>query len=59
MFNKVILIGRLGKNAEVKTAQNKKDSQLGHVGFAFAHATVSGIQEIDTGKRPWQMQMDL
>ena len=25
MFNKVILIGRLGKNAEVKTAQNKKD----------------------------------
>jgi len=23
MFNKVILIGRLGKNAEVKTAQNK------------------------------------
>jgi len=25
MFNKVILIGRLGKNAEAKTAQNKKD----------------------------------
>ncbi|MGA3133653.1 MAG: single-stranded DNA-binding protein [Terracidiphilus sp.] len=25
MFNKVILIGRLGKNAEGKTAQNKKD----------------------------------
>jgi single-strand DNA-binding protein len=25
MFNKVILIGRLGKNAEVRTAQNKKD----------------------------------
>jgi single-strand DNA-binding protein len=25
MFNKVILIGRLGKNAETKTAQNKKD----------------------------------
>ena len=25
MFNKVILIGRLGKNAEVKTAQNNKD----------------------------------
>ena len=25
MFNKVILIGRLGKNAEVKTAQNKKE----------------------------------
>jgi single-strand DNA-binding protein len=25
MFNKVILIGRLGKNAEVKTAQSKKD----------------------------------
>ena len=25
MFNKVILVGRLGKNAEVKTAQNKKD----------------------------------
>ena len=24
MFNKVILIGRLGKNAEVKAAQNKK-----------------------------------
>jgi single-strand DNA-binding protein len=24
-FNKVILIGRLGKNAEVKTAQNNKD----------------------------------
>jgi single-strand DNA-binding protein len=25
MFNKVILIGRLGKNAEAKTAQNKKE----------------------------------
>jgi single-strand DNA-binding protein len=25
MFNKVILIGRLGKNAEAKTTQNKKD----------------------------------
>ena len=25
MFNKVILIGRLGKNAEVKTAQNNKE----------------------------------
>ena len=25
MFNKVILIGRLGKNAEGKTAQNKKE----------------------------------
>ena len=25
MFNKVILIGRLGKNAEVKVAQNKKE----------------------------------
>lgn len=25
MFNKVILIGRLGKNAEAKTAQNQKD----------------------------------
>ena len=25
MFNKVILIGRIGKNAEVKTAQNKKE----------------------------------
>jgi single-strand DNA-binding protein len=25
MFNTVILIGRLGKNAEVKTAQNKKE----------------------------------
>ncbi len=25
MFNKIILIGRLGKNAEVKTAQNKKE----------------------------------
>ena len=25
IFNKVILIGRLGKNAEVKSAQNKKD----------------------------------
>ena len=25
MFNRVILIGRLGKNAEVKTAQNKKE----------------------------------
>ncbi len=25
MFNKVTLIGRLGKNAEVRTAQNKKD----------------------------------
>jgi single-strand DNA-binding protein len=25
MFNKVILIGRLGKDAEVKTAQNKKE----------------------------------
>ena len=25
MFNKVILIGRLGKNAEVKIAQNKKE----------------------------------
>jgi single-strand DNA-binding protein len=25
MFNKVILIGRLGKNAEVKTAQNKNE----------------------------------
>ena len=25
MFNKVIFIGRLGKNAEVKTAQNNKE----------------------------------
>ena len=25
MFNKVTLIGRLGKNAEVRTAQNQKD----------------------------------
>lgn len=25
MFNKVILIGRLGQNAEAKTAQNNKD----------------------------------
>ncbi len=25
MFNKVILIGRLGKNAEAKVAQNKKE----------------------------------
>jgi single-strand DNA-binding protein len=25
MFNKVILIGRLGRNAEARTAQNKKD----------------------------------
>ena len=25
MFNKVILIGRLGKNAEAKTTQNNKD----------------------------------
>lgn len=25
MFNKIVLIGRLGKSAEVKTAQNKKD----------------------------------
>ena len=25
MFNKVILIGRLGKNAEVKNAQNRKE----------------------------------
>ena len=25
MFNRVILIGRLGKNAEVRTAQNKTD----------------------------------
>ncbi len=25
MFNKVILIGRLGKNAEVKTTENKKE----------------------------------
>jgi single-strand DNA-binding protein len=25
MFNKVILIGRLGKNAEAKIAQNKRD----------------------------------
>jgi hypothetical protein len=25
MFNKVILIGRLGKSAEAKTAHNKKD----------------------------------
>jgi single stranded DNA-binding protein len=32
MFNKVILIGRLGKNAEVKTAQNKKD----YVTFSIA-----------------------
>jgi single-stranded DNA-binding protein len=25
MFNKVILIGRLGQNAEAKTAQNNKE----------------------------------
>jgi len=25
MFNKVILIGRLGQNAEAKTAQNKRE----------------------------------
>jgi len=48
MFNKVILIGRLGKNAEVKTTQNKvcfrqacvvEESGLFLCGFA---ATTSG-----------------
>jgi single-strand DNA-binding protein len=32
MFNKTILIGRLGKNAEAKTAQNKKE----YVTFSLA-----------------------
>jgi single-strand DNA-binding protein len=35
MFNKVIFIGRLGKNAEVKTAQNNKE----YVVFSLATAT--------------------
>ena len=25
MFNKIILIGRLGQNAEIRTAQNNRD----------------------------------
>jgi hypothetical protein len=32
MFNKVILIGRLGQNAEAKTAQNNKE----YVGAGYA-----------------------
>src|ERR1700734_1842450 len=32
MFNKEIFIGRLGKNAEIKTAQNNKE----YVGFSLA-----------------------
>ena len=43
MFNKVILIGRLGKNAEVKTAQNKKD-------YAVLSIATSGSWKGDLGE---------
>ncbi len=31
MFNKITLIGRLGQNAELKTAQNNRDYAILHL----------------------------
>ena len=46
MFNKVILIGRLGKNAEVKTAQNKKDYAV--LSIATSESWKSDLGEYET-----------
>ncbi len=46
MFNKVILIGRLGKNAEAKTAQNKKEFVV--LNIATGESWKSALGEYET-----------
>ena len=51
MFNKVILIGRLGKNAEVKTAQNKKDYAVLSIATLGNHPKAAIDYHLKTGHR--------
>ena len=48
MFNKVILIGRLGKNAEAKTTQNKKDYAVLSLATSESWKNDQGEYEIRT-----------
>ena len=43
MFNKIILIGRLGQNAELKTAQNNRS-------YAILHLATQGSWKNDKGE---------
>src|SRR6202012_2661262 len=49
MFNKVIFIGRLGKNAEVKTAQNNKEYVVFSLATSESWRNEKGDYENRTG----------
>ena len=53
MFNRVIVIGRLGKNAEVKTAQNKKDYVVLNVATGESWKNDKGEYETRTEGHPF------
>jgi single-strand DNA-binding protein len=48
MFNKVIFIGRLGRNAELKTAQNKKEYVVFSLATSESWKNDKGVFETHT-----------
>ena len=50
MFNKVILIGRLGQNAEAKTAQNNREYVVLHITAQESWKNDRGDYETDDDK---------